>query len=169
MPHPAPAAQAQLQQLYTEHHSWLKTWLRQRLGCHQQAADLAQDTFLRLLCGAEPVAARQPRPLLVTVARRVMSNHFRRQRIEQAYLEVLASQPALEAPSLEAQAIVVETLEALDRLLDGLGTPVRQAFLWSQLDGLGHGEIATRLGVSVTSVKRYITKAGLQCFFAAQA
>ena len=38
-----------VQVLYSEHHNWLKGWLSQRLGNSTEAADLTQDTFLRLL------------------------------------------------------------------------------------------------------------------------
>ena len=69
----------------------------------------------------------------------------------------------LAAPSAETQWILLETLAALDEVLSRLALPVRQAFLWSQLDGLSHGEIAERLGASITTVKRYIVKAGAQC------
>lgn len=154
-----------IQTLYADHHSWLHAWLRKKLGCQHSAADLAHDTFVRLLAKPEPLQIRESRALLVTVARSVLSNHFRRQKIERAYLEVLAGLPAHAVPSLEEQALLLEALEQLDRLLDGLEPVVRRAFLWSQLDGLGHAEIATRLGVSVTTVKRYIVKAGVQCFF----
>lgn len=156
-----------IQALYTDHHGWLHGWLRRKLGCGSSAADLAHDTFLRLLAKPDPIEIRESRALLVTVARSVLSNHFRRQKLERAYLEVLASLPEQVMPSLEDQAILLETLLELDRLLDGLAPQVRQAFLWSQLDGLSHADIAARLGVSVTTVKRYIVKAGVQCFFAA--
>ncbi|WP_033388268.1 sigma factor, partial [Pseudomonas psychrophila] len=39
--------------LYLDHHSWLTGWLRSKLGCPQSAADLAQDTFMRLLISRE--------------------------------------------------------------------------------------------------------------------
>jgi RNA polymerase sigma-70 factor (ECF subfamily) len=71
--------------------------------------------------------------------------------------------PEQVAPSLETQAILLETLIALDAALDGLERPVREAFLWSQVDGLSHGAIAERLDVSITTVKRYIIKAGAMC------
>ncbi|WP_066737312.1 sigma factor [Cupriavidus sp. D384] len=38
-----------IESLYCDHHSWLKGWLHRRLGSAEQAADLAQDTFVRLL------------------------------------------------------------------------------------------------------------------------
>jgi RNA polymerase sigma-70 factor (ECF subfamily) len=97
------------------------------------------------------------------VAQSVLSNHYRRQKLERAYLEALAAMPEQVAPSLETQAILLETLIALDAALESLERPVREAFLWSQVDGLGHGEIAERLNVSITTVKRYIIKAGAMC------
>ncbi|MDD3484875.1 sigma factor, partial [Azovibrio restrictus] len=36
-----------LTRLYRDHHGWLQGWLRRRLGNAHEAADLAQDTFLR--------------------------------------------------------------------------------------------------------------------------
>lgn len=38
-----------LETLYADHHGWLRGWLGRRLGNSSDAADLAQDTFLRLL------------------------------------------------------------------------------------------------------------------------
>lgn len=166
MPPPDSQPCVDVQTLYLDHHGWLHNWLRKKLGCGSSAADLTHDTFLRLLTKKDPIEIRESRALLVTIARSVLNNHFRRQKLERAYLEVLSSLPEHVMPSLEDQAILLETLIELDRLLDGLAPDVRQAFLWSQLDGLGHVEIATRLGVSVTTVKRYIVKAGVQCFFA---
>ncbi|WP_070095610.1 sigma-70 family RNA polymerase sigma factor [Pseudomonas sp. NBRC 111139] len=160
------ATSTEFHTLYVNHHGWLQGWLRRKLGCCASAADLTQDTFVRLLAKHEPIQIRDSRAVLVTVARSVLSNHFRRQKLERAYLEVLASVPEQLMPSLEEQAILLQTLQELDRLMDGLEVPVRQAFLWSQLDGMSHAEIAERLGVSVTTVKRYIIKAGVQCCFA---
>ncbi len=39
----------------------------------------------------------------------------------------------------------------------------REAFLLSQLDGLTYSEIAHKLGVSVSSVKKYVAKAVEHC------
>ncbi|VVN14745.1 putative RNA polymerase sigma factor FecI [Pseudomonas fluorescens] len=149
--------------LYRQQHSWLQNWLRRRLNCSQSAADLAQDTFMRLLAKEQVPQLHAPRTFLAKVAQSVLSNHYRRQKLERAYFEALAAMPEQVAPSLETQAILLETLIALDAALEGLERPVREAFLWSQVDGLSHGEIAERLDVSITTVKRYIVKAGAMC------
>lgn len=152
--------------LYSEHHGWLQGWLRRRLGDAHQAADLAHDTFLRLLARDEPVQAREPRAFLTTVAQRVLFNHYRRQQLERAYLEALARMPQAFAMSPEERALLLEALDEIDRRLDGLPAPVRRAFLLSQLDGLPQAQIAATLGVSLTTVKRYLVQAGVQCYFA---
>ncbi|VWC63220.1 RNA polymerase sigma factor [Burkholderia aenigmatica] len=152
--------------LYTGHHAWLRGWLSRKLGCAHRAADLAHDTFMRLLARDEPIGADEPRAFLTTVAQRVLSNHWRREQIERAYLDVLAQRPEAYAPSPEERAVVLETLLEIDRLLDGLPLAAKRAFLLAQLDGLTQAEIARELGVSLATVKRYLVKAGTQCFFA---
>lgn len=151
--------------LYREHHSWLTGWLRGRLGqCSDRAADFAQDTFVRILqAGERPPELVQPRHYLVTIARGLLIDHFRRQDLERAWLAELASLPEAVQPSAEERAILLETLLEIDRMLDGLGVKAKQAFLLSQLDGLSYAEIAAELGVSVSSVKKYMQKAVLQC------
>ncbi len=166
---PGDALHHEITVLYADHHGWLQSWLRRRLGDAHQAADLAHDTFLRLLTRDEPVQAREPRAFLTTVAQRVLFNHYRRQQLERAYLEALAQAPQALAMSPEERALLLEALDEIDRLLDGLPAPVRRAFLLSQLDGMPQAEIAATLGVSLTTVKRYIVQAGVQCYFAAAA
>ncbi|HBO3972470.1 TPA: sigma-70 family RNA polymerase sigma factor [Pseudomonas aeruginosa] len=153
-----------LHTLYRDHRSWLESWLRRRLGNAWDAADLSQDTFLRVLAGSQSVAElREPRAYLLTVGKRLLSNFYSRRSLEQAYLEALARLPEDCVPSPEQRWLLLETLQALDELLDGLPRAVRRAFLWSQLEGLGYREIAERLGVSERTVKRYMAQAYEHC------
>jgi RNA polymerase sigma factor (sigma-70 family) len=156
-----------LHELYEQQHRWLRGWLFRQLDCSQRAADLMQDTFMRLLQSQQVLEVRQPRPFLAKVARSVLSNHYRRARLEKAYLEALQAQAETVGPDLATQLIVFETLVRLDEALCELDIPVRQAFLWSQLDGLSHGEIAERLSISIATVKRHIIKAGARCLMVA--
>jgi RNA polymerase sigma-19 factor, ECF subfamily len=50
------AIQEQVHALYSHHHGWLYGWLRRKLGDAHQAADLAHDTFVRLLSRREALA-----------------------------------------------------------------------------------------------------------------
>lgn len=153
-------------ELYTDHHRWLLGWLRHKLGCQHQAADLAQDTFLRILgCRQDKLPGlREPRAYLTTVARGLLIDQFRRRELERAYLESLASEPEATAPSPEQQQLALEALMEVDRLLDGLSAKARSAWLYSRLDGLSHGEIASLLGVSVPRVRQYLAGVARQCY-----
>jgi len=150
--------------MYASHHGWLLGWLRKRLGSAADAADLAHDTFLRVLTQARP-DIREPRAFLSTVAGGILANFYRRRDIEQAYLRSLAELPEASVPSPEVRAIVLETLVEIDRRLGGLPAPVRRAFLLAQVDGMKQSDIAVTLGVSLPTVQRYVARALLQCFF----
>jgi RNA polymerase sigma-19 factor, ECF subfamily len=152
--------------LYNAHHNWLTGWLRRRLGCPHNAADLAQDTFVKVLLARETPQLVEPRAFLTTIAKRVLCNHYRRQELERAYYQALSELPEALAPSEEERAIILETLVELDQLLDGLPVLVKRAFLLAQIDGLTHNEIAARLNISVATVKRHLTKAAMRCYFA---
>lgn len=163
----APPPEPSLPALYRDHRGWLEAWLRRRLGNAWDAADLSQDTFLRVLTSAQPLAdIRQPRAYLLTVGKRLLSNFHQRRSLEQAYLDALAQLPEQSLPSPEQRWILLETLHALDELLDGLKAPVRKAFLWSQVEGLGYRAIAERLDVSERTVKRYMAQAYEHCLLA---
>lgn len=153
-----------LHDLYRDHRSWLENWLRRRMGNAWDAADLSQDTFLRVLGSSHAIVdMREPRAYLLTVGKRLLSNFYTRRSLEQAYLNALAQLPEDCVPSPEQRWILLETLQTLDELLDGLPRPVRRAFLWSQLEGLGYREIAERLQVSERTIKRYMAQAYEHC------
>ncbi|KAF1313001.1 RNA polymerase subunit sigma [Pseudomonas sp. SG-MS2] len=149
--------------LYCEHHSWLNGWLRKRLGNAFDAADLTQDTFVRVIKARSALDIREPRPYLSRIAKGLLIDLFRRRSLEQAYLENLAALPQAQHPSLEEQAIMLQALVEIDRLLQGLGPKVRQVFMLSQFDGLTYPQIAEQLNISVRSVNNYMAKAMEHC------
>lgn len=153
--------------LYRDHRPWLEQWLSRRMGNGWDAADLSQDTFIRVLSGSQAIAdLQEPRAYLKTIGKRLLINLHKRRSLEQAYLDALQHLPDACAPSPEQRWLVLETLQALDELLDGLPRVVRRAFLLSQLEGLGYREIAARLEVSERSVKRYMAQAYEHCLLA---
>ncbi len=150
--------------LYHSHHGWLQGWLRRRLGDRERAADIAQDTFLRLLVSRRLPEQGEGRRFLAQIARNLVIDQWRRQRIEQAYLDSLAALPEPLSPSLEERAMVIETLLQIDNMLDAMPARVREAFLLSQFEGLTYPQIAERLQVSVSSVQKYMQRAIAACY-----
>ena len=161
------SGQPHLHTLYAEHHDWLQTWLRNKLGCLFTAQDLAQDTFLRLVVRPREFDAGQnPRAYLTTIAKGLVVDHWRRAEIERVWVAAMLERPEATQPSTEHQAIVLETLIEVDRILATLADKPRQAFLLAQLHELTYAEIGARLGVSERMVKKYMAQAMLHCLSA---
>lgn len=154
-----------LDALYKGYHGWLLSWLRRRLDCPHNAADMAQDTFTRLLGAGAYVAPHEPRAFLATVARRLLVDRSRRHKLEQAYREELARQAEFmeQAPSAEQVMAAVQALEHIARALESMAPRMRRVFVLRHLDGLSHAEIAAQLNVSTKTVQNDLVQALLQC------
>lgn len=157
------SSQQAIHALYKENHGWLQRWLRRELGCSQRAADLAHDAFLRLLSSDRLPMVEQGRKYLAQIARNLLTDLWRRQRIEQAYLDALALQPEPFSISEETRLDIIETLLAIDRMLDSLGARPREIFLLVQLDGLSFVEVAQRLDISVNTARKHFIRALARC------
>ena len=153
-----------LHTLYTSHHRWLYELLRRRLSNAFDAADLAHDTFIRVLKRPpEFEGERHERSYLATVARGLCIDHWRRRQLEHAWLQALMARPQAVQPSLEQQAIIVETLHEVDAMLQRLPQRVRDAFILAQLHGMTYKAIGSEIGVSERTVKNYLTQALMHC------
>lgn len=156
--------QQHIHTLYSEHHGWLHGWLSRKLGNACDAADLAHDTFLRLMVRQTPRSlGLEPRALLTHIAKGLVIDRWRRQDVERAYLETIAHLPAQDVPSPETRFLILEALQRIDALLQEMPAKTREAFLLSQLDGLTYQAIADRLSVSLITVKRYMRDAFVAC------
>ncbi|SDK17402.1 RNA polymerase sigma-70 factor, ECF subfamily [Methylophilus rhizosphaerae] len=154
----------QVSALYKNHHSWLSSWLLKKLGCPHNAADIAQDTFVRLILKSDALTnVYTPKVYLVRIAKGLMIDQWRRQALEQCYLEALSQHDEPFYMSQELQAIVVETLFEIDAMLNRLNPKAKQAFLLAQIHGFGYKEIADTIGVSERMVKKYMAAAMMHC------
>lgn len=162
-----PTLDGDVQDLYRDHHGWLVGWLRRKLGGSDHAADLAQDTFVRILRQRQQASLpglREPRAYLTRIAQALLVDHWRRSDLERAWLQALAAVPPQHAPSPESQQLIFEVLTRVDAVLDTLKPAAKRAFLLAQVDGLTCAQIAGQLGVSLSTVERHIAQALRQCY-----
>ncbi|CAI2538381.1 Probable RNA polymerase sigma factor fecI [Serratia liquefaciens] len=153
-----------IEQLFSEHNNWLQKLLKRRLGNTNDASDLAQDVFLRLLIKPRNFdTLTGARAYLGSMAHGMCIDLWRRKEIERAWLETLAAQPLSTAVSAEHCAIVLETLFQVSAMLQALPEKVRTAFLMSQIGGQTYAKIAVELTISERMVKKYMAQAMLHC------
>jgi RNA polymerase sigma factor (sigma-70 family) len=155
-----------LENLYVHHHGWLQGWLRRRLGNGADAADLAHDTFVRLISGRTQRcfdSVVEARVYLRTTAQHLCINLWRRREIEQAWLETLAAMPAAHHPSAERQAMVLQALEEVTAMLGHLPPKAARAFTLAVICDMTDDEVGLALGVSGRMVRKYVAQAMLAC------
>lgn len=163
---PVHAFSPTLETLYCDHHGWLQSWLRRRLGDASDAADLAHDTFLRLLGGrSQPRfgSMAEARAYLRTTAQNLCINLWRRQEIERAWLETLAATPEDLYPSAERQVMVLQALEEVGAMLQALSPKAARAFTLAVVCEMTDDEVGAELGVSGRMVRKYVAQAMLGC------
>ena len=155
-----------VERLYCDHYGWLQGWLRRKLGNSFDAADLAHDTFVRLIAKSSPVRFDTPaeaRGYLRTTAQNLCINLWHRQEIERAWLETLAAHPEETHPSAERQAIVLQALYEISTMLCSLPAKAGRAFVLTVACQMNDAEVAAELGVSDRTVRRYVAQAMLGC------
>jgi RNA polymerase sigma-70 factor (ECF subfamily) len=137
-----------------------------RTGSAEAAEDVVQDLFLKIRDMDPPDDLRSPDAFLYRVGTNLMLDRAKQQRRQAARDDVWnretvgdAPEPASSEPPADEQ---VASRQRLQRLLEGverLPPQVAAAFRLHKFDGLSHGEVAQRLGVSRSSVEKYIMTA----------
>ncbi len=138
-----------------------------RTGSAAAAEDLVQDLFLKIEGAALPAALQSPEAYLYRVGSNLMLDRLKQQRRQSAREdnwdretrrgdgpESVAEQPPAEE-ALDARLRLTRLLAALDTL----PPQVAAAFRLHKFDGLSHSETAARLGVSRSSVEKYMMSA----------
>ncbi|MFL9875836.1 sigma-70 family RNA polymerase sigma factor [Paraburkholderia megapolitana] len=144
-------------------YGWLKARLWRKTGCQFIAEDLSSEAFVQLVAMQGKQTVREPRALLTTISQRLVFDFWRRRDLENAYLRELAHTPERSSQSEEEKYEMVQMLLEIDRRLSGLPSKVKLVFMYSQLDGMTYAQIASQLGVSVSMVGQYMTKALVHC------
>ncbi len=151
--------------LFQQYYGELLRFLTAKLGCREQAADVVQDTFLRVRGLKNLAGVAQPRAFLYKTAVNLSIDLFRRQRIRAERLTQLDMTEEL--PSLATRPDdAVEAKERVQLLRDAIAElppKCRQVFLLHKFMELSHADIAGRLGISKNMVEKHVMKAMTHC------
>ena len=132
-----------------------------KLGDPEEAREVAQETFERLLRKAEREDVRDVRRLAFTVAHGLAIDVLRRRRAREGHLreQANASDERVAEASPERVSMDREQLQAVQRALMALPTKTRDVFLLHRFESYTYTEIAKRLGLSRKSVEYHMSRA----------
>jgi len=160
-----------LAELVGEHGRALEKYLARKLDSPEDAAEVAQEAFMRLHRMESPQQLDNARAFLFQVATNLAVDQLRRRKLHFRYIRVEKSQaPEGEPVDINASAAspeqiigAREKLRAIYAAVDEMPLKVKQAFLLHRRSGLSYNDIAEEMQVSVSSVEKYILQALKHC------
>lgn len=158
--------------MVTRYYRELLNFLARAVNNRDAAADLAQESYLRVLDlqqSGETVA--DPRALLYRTARNLVIDRHRRDAVRGQHvdadpdandqlLDALAAPAAFEP---ETAAMSAQAVQAMLAVIGELPLRCRQAFILHKFDGLSQAQVAQQMGISLTMVERHIKNAMQAC------
>lgn len=155
-----------VERLFAEHGGALQAFFRNRLRSKMDAADLAQEVYLRMLRRSDQEAIRDPVLYLYTVANNLVKEHavLERRRAAGVDIEEVESEEQLEVlPAFEGDVDTAQRIARLRVVLQQLRPKCQAAVILRFTHGLSYREVAVRLGISPQMARKYVEQALLHC------
>lgn len=159
--------------MVTRYYRELLSFLSRCVGDRDIAADLAQESYARLLAAQQAgQSVNDPRALLYRTARNLVIDQHRRDGVrgqtrEGELADAQAGLDGFAGPrSLEPDVILSsrEGLAAVVATIDQLPPRCREAFILFKFDGLSYAEIAELMGISTRTVEMQLQIAMQACW-----
>ena len=155
-------------ELFREHNRMLVGYLRSRLGSEQEAKEVAQEAYVRVLQLHEPGAPGLLRAYLFKTAANLAVDRLRHRRVRQRseeqpqlFEELNPTGGELDDPA--AQLLAREQADQLLRILQELPVKCEQVMNLHRFEGASQRDVSLRLGISERMVRRYVTYAMVYC------
>ncbi len=138
-----------------------------KLHDRDAAKDIVQEAYARFMVLARSQVVEEPRALLYKVARHLLIDQARRQRVrDHDSLDALVESDQPQGRTdwqPEAAAEGQEYARHMLEVIDALPARCREAFMLNRFEGLSHQEVADRMGISRNMVAQHVIRAVLAC------
>ena len=160
---PSPSETAResfLRRLSERYRQPLTAYFQRRVHSRIEAEDLTQEVFLHLVRRMDVEAIENPEAFVFRSAVNLLRDRSRRGKTLRSHLAELTHHHAeVEELSPERVFDSQQSLTLVLSVLEELDERSRDAFILHRLEGMKHAEIAEFMGVSISSVEKYIIKA----------
>lgn len=148
----------------TRHYARIMRFVRARFHVGDEANDIVQDAYTRLVQTAERTPIRDTVGFLHVAAVNLVKDRARHFTVRhKAERDLTATELASPEPSAERAIIARQQLAIIERALAELPIKRRAALMLHRIDNLNQSEIAERLGISVSMVEKHIRLALAHC------
>jgi len=154
---------ALIERLFREHNDSLIRFLKTRLSSSQDAKEVAQEAYVRLLQLDQPGAIGFLRAFLFKTAANIATDRLRHRQVVQSSEQQQGFAPFDSFASADTGVAAAQDLDILTRALDELPSRCREVFLLRRLGGMGTDAIARRVGVTPRMIRMYLAQALLHC------
>jgi RNA polymerase sigma factor (sigma-70 family) len=149
--------------LFIEHNRSLCTFLRARVGTVQDAEDIAQEAYARLLQLGQSEAVGYLRTYLFKTAAHIAIDRARQLHSRSRLDEEVTVQQQFDEETPEQQVHAAEQLKLLRRVLGELPVKYRRAFLLHQFRDWTTAQIAADMKIRERMARRYLSRATQYC------
>jgi RNA polymerase sigma factor (sigma-70 family) len=150
-------------ELFREHNESLVRFLAARMRSRQEAKEVAQEAYVRVLNLDKPGAVSFMRAFLFRTAANLAIDRMRSRERHQNLRDFALFDELRETPTPERVAVGAEEIAIVGRLLEQLQPKIRETFLLNRVQGLEPAEIAKQMGIAERTVRHYILQAFLHC------
>lgn len=154
-----------VKELIARYHGSLLSFLRQRLRIADDAADVAQEAYIRMMQYEGSREVQSPSSLLFRVAINIANDVGRAEQVRHASdhfnVDDLDMDSGLATPEREVAA--AQDLDVLYRAIEQLPPKCQQVFLLSRVHCMTYPQIAQHCGISVKMVEKHISHALAIC------
>ena len=162
----AGSKKALVEKLFADHGGALRAFFYRRVRRQPEAADLAQEVYLRLLRVPDMDSIRNPEAYLFTVASNLAKEHAVRERHLNGAVDV--EDPAVQGqiadlPGFGAFLDTEARVKRLREVLRELPPKCQAAVALQYWQGLSYAEIGQQLDISPHMVKKYLSRALAHC------
>ncbi len=146
-----------IKSLFATHADEVRRFVSAKFSNTIDAEDIVQDAFHNILANEHAHNIDDQKAYLFKTAQNLALNRIRKQKRHQNYISQQSTDD--DSPMLERTVSAQQDLESVRQAITKLPDKCQRAFLLSRIQHRTYAEISIELGVSVSTVEKYIITA----------